>query len=77
IIFKKEILSAENPEAKLLEKEAEYQQKFANPYRAAGRGFVDEVIAPSETRKKLIRAFEMLANKKVVRPFKKHGNIPL
>ncbi|MBK9689953.1 MAG: acyl-CoA carboxylase subunit beta [Saprospiraceae bacterium] len=77
IIFKKEITSAENPEAKLLEKEAEYQHKFANPYRAAGRGFVDEVIVPSETRKKLIRAFEMLANKKVVRPTKKHGNIPL
>lgn len=77
IIFKKEISSASDPEAKLLEKEAEYQQKFANPYRAAARGFVDEVIVPSETRKKLIRAFDMLENKKIVRPFKKHGNIPL
>ncbi|HRD09081.1 MAG TPA: carboxyl transferase domain-containing protein, partial [Saprospiraceae bacterium] len=77
IIFKKEISSASDPEAKLLEKEAEYQQKFANPYRAAARGFVDEVIVPSETRKKLIKAFDMLENKKIVRPFKKHGNIPL
>lgn len=77
IIFKKEISSASDPEAKLLEKEAEYQEKFANPYRAAARGFVDEVIIPSDTRKKLIRGFEMLENKKIVRPYKKHGNIPL
>ncbi|MBK8700411.1 MAG: acyl-CoA carboxylase subunit beta [Saprospiraceae bacterium] len=77
IIFKKEIAAADDPEAKLLEKEAEYQEKFANPYRAANRGFVDEVIAPSSTRRKLIRAFDMLENKKVSRPARKHGNIPL
>lgn len=77
IIFKKEISGATDPAAKLLEKEAEYQQKFANPYRSAGRGFVDEVIQPSFTRIKLIKAFEMLENKKVIRPYKKHGNIPL
>lgn len=77
IIFKKEISSSENPEQTLLEKENEYQEKFAHPYRAAARGFIDEVILPSSTRKKLIRAFEMLENKKVEAPKRKHGNIPL
>jgi propionyl-CoA carboxylase beta chain len=77
IIFKKEISASSDPAAKLLEKEAEYQEKFAHPYRAAGRGFVDEVIVPSQTRKKLIRAFEMLENKHVQRPRRKHGNLPL
>lgn len=77
IIFKKEISTASDPAAKLLEKEAEYQEKFAHPYRAAGRGFIDEVIVPSQTRKKLIRAFEMLENKHVQRPRRKHGNLPL
>lgn len=77
IIFRKEILAAEDPQAKLLEKEAEYAEKFANPFRAAQRGFVDEVIMPEETRRKLIRSFAMLENKKVVRPDRKHGNIPL
>ena len=77
IIFKREIASAENPEAKLQEKVDEYQVKFANPYRAAHRGFVDEVIMPSETRRKLIKAFTMLENKAVKLPRKKHGNIPL
>jgi len=77
IIFKKEINSAENPSDKWLEKEKEYSDLFANPYRAAERGFVDEVIAPSETRSKLIKAFAMLENKVVNNPRKKHGNIPL
>ncbi len=77
IIFKKEISTALDPAAKLLEKEVEYQEKFAHPYRAAGRGFIDEVIIPSQTRKKLIRAFEMLENKRVQRPKRKHGNLPL
>ena len=77
IIFKKEISEAENPAEKLLEKEREYAEKFANPYRAAARGFVDEVIMPSETRRKLIKAFATLENKKVQTPDKKHGNIPL
>ena len=62
---------------KLLEKEAEYANLFANPYNAAAHGFVDEVIEPSETRKKLIRAFDMLKNKVAHLPKKKHGNIPL
>jgi propionyl-CoA carboxylase beta chain len=77
IIFKKEINSASNPQEKWLEKEKEYSDIFANPYRAAERGFIDEVIEPSETRIKLIKAFKMLENKVVNNPRKKHGNIPL
>ena len=77
IIFKREIAAAENPQEKWAEKEAEYSELFANPYNAAKRGFVDEVIEPSETRKKLIRGFEMLENKTEERIPKKHGNIPL
>ncbi|TCI90148.1 acyl-CoA carboxylase subunit beta [Tenacibaculum sp. M341] len=77
IIFKKEISEADDKEAKLAEKEAEYADLFANPYTAAERGFVDEVILPKETRRKLIKAFAMLENKKVERPNRKHGNIPL
>ncbi len=77
IIFKAEISKAENPAQKLKEKEAEYQEKFANPYRAAARGFVDEVIEPRETRRKLIKSFAMLENKKVSLPNRKHGNIPM
>ena len=77
IIFKREINSAENKEAKWKEKEAEYAQLFANPYSAAERGFIDEVILPKNTRRKLIKAFSMLENKEVLRPNRKHGNIPL
>ncbi len=77
IIFKKEIESAQNPETKLEEKVAEYAEKFANPYGAAARGFIDEVIVPSETRKKLIKGFAMLQNKVSNMPRKKHGNIPM
>ena len=77
IIFKREIESAENPQAKLAEKESEYAATFANPYRAAERGFVDEVIYPRDTRRKLLRAFASLENKVVTLPRKKHGNIPL
>jgi propionyl-CoA carboxylase beta chain len=77
IIFKKEITNAENPELAWKEKEAEYAEKFANPYRAAERGFIDEVIMPEETRQKLISSFKMLENKVANLPKKKHGNIPL
>jgi len=77
IIFKREITTAENPEAKWREKEQQYAEIFANPYRAAERGFIDEVIEPAETRIKLIHAFKMLENKVVNNPRKKHGNIPL
>ncbi|HOX83337.1 MAG TPA: acyl-CoA carboxylase subunit beta [Chryseolinea sp.] len=77
IIFKKEISEASDPKAKLDEKVEEYTFKFANPYRAAHRGFIDEVIYPDQTREKLIRAFDMLKNKVATLPKKKHGNIPL
>ena len=77
IIFRKEIKAADDPAGKLAEKEAEYAAKFANPYRAAQRGFIDEVIEPKLTRRKLIKAFAMLENKAVQLPKKKHGNIPL
>jgi propionyl-CoA carboxylase beta chain len=77
IIFKKEISEATDKTAKLNEKVDEYTKKFANPYRAAHRGYVDEVIFPDQTREKLIKAFAMLENKAVKLPKKKHGNIPL
>lgn len=77
IIFKKEIKSSKNPIKKLQEKEEEYANLFANPYNAASRGYIDEVIAPSSTRKKLIKAFKISENKKIKIPQKKHGNIPL
>jgi propionyl-CoA carboxylase beta chain len=77
IIFRKEISSAKDPAAKLAEKEAEYAELFANPFNAAARGYVDEVITPSDTREKLIRSFDMLKNKVRNAPRKKHGNLPL
>lgn len=77
IIFRKDIKAADNPEEKWKEKEAEYAELFANPYSAAERGFVDEVILPKHTRRKLIKAFAMLEDKDTKLPEKKHGNIPL
>ncbi|MCO5725432.1 acyl-CoA carboxylase subunit beta [Robiginitalea marina] len=77
IIFRKEISEAEDPQQELAKKEAEYAEKFANPYRAARRGFIDEVILPRETRRKLIKGFASLEHKEVVSPRRKHGNIPL
>lgn len=77
IIFKKEISEAADSETKLNEKVADYTKKFANPYRAAHRGYIDEVIYPADTREKLIKVFKMLENKVATLPKKKHGNIPL
>ena len=77
IIFKKEILNSKNPEDKLQEKQNEYAAMFANPYNAASRGYIDEVILPSNTREKLIKAFKISENKKATITKKKHGNIPL
>ena len=77
IIFKKEITQAENPETKLKEKEDEYNRMFANPYIAAARGYIDEIIKPEDTRARLIKGFKMLENKADKLPKKKHGNIPL
>jgi propionyl-CoA carboxylase beta chain len=77
IIFKRQIDQAEDKLEALAAKEQEYAALFANPYRAAERGFIDAVILPEETREKLIKAFAMLENKVVNLPMKKHGNIPL
>ena len=77
IIFRKEINAAQDPKAMLAEKEAAYKEKFAHPYRAAERGFIDEVIRPKDTRRKLLKGFAMLENKAKKLPRKKHGNIPL
>ena len=77
IIFKREISEAENKAEKTLEMEREYQEKFSNPYRATARGFIDEIIEPRESRRKLIKAFAMLENKSVSAPKRKHSNIPL
>lgn len=77
IIFRKEILSAENPEARQKELEDEYSENFAHPYLAANRGFIDDVILPEETREKLIRALEVCQHKVDSIPRKKHDNLPL
>ncbi len=77
IIFRRQIAAAEDPDAERERLVAEYRQKFANPYIAASRGFVDDVIIPHETRPRLINALEMLRNKRDKNPPKKHGNIPL
>lgn len=77
IIFRKELEKAEDPVKKKAELVAEYREKFANPYIAAERGYIDDVIRPSETRPRLINALEMLSNKRDANPAKKHGNMPL
>lgn len=77
IIFKKEIAEADDPKAELMKKEKEYADRFATPYLAAERGFIDEIIEPANTRLKLIKAFAALENKVAKIPRKKHGNIPL
>lgn len=77
IIFRREIEAASDPDAKRTELIGEYRRNFANPYIAASRGFIDDVIDPRDTRKKIIRALEMLQNKTDTNPPKKHGNIPL
>lgn len=77
IIFRKEIASSDNPVDIRKQKIEEYREKFSNPYVAASRGYVDDVIEPASTRVRLISALEMLASKREDRPSKKHGNIPL
>jgi propionyl-CoA carboxylase beta chain len=77
IIFKDELAAAEDPVAERARLVADYEEQFANPYVAAARGYVDDVIKPSETRPRLIAALEMLAGKRDTNPRKKHGNIPL
>ena len=77
ILFRRQIAEAEDPEAEAAAKEAEYRERFAHPYIAAARGYVDDVIDPRETRSRLISALDMLRNKRSENPWKKHGNIPL
>ncbi|MBM4463241.1 MAG: methylmalonyl-CoA carboxyltransferase [Chloroflexi bacterium] len=77
IVFRGEIANSKNPEETRQKLIADYRDKFANPYVAASRGYVDDVIDPRDTRPKLIKALEMLANKSETLPAKKHGNIPL
>ena len=77
IIGRKQINEAEDPEAKRAELIEKYEEKFLNPYTAARRGFVDEVIRPDETRDKIVAALDVLKTKSISRPYKKHGNIPL
>ncbi len=77
ILFKREIEAASNPAAERAKLVAEYRERFANPYIAAGKGYVDKVIEPADTRREICRAMEMLRGKRESVPAKKHGNIPL
>ena len=77
IIFRKELIKSDNPEATKAELVADYRDRFASPYKAAEPGDIAEVIMPSETRSNVIKAFEMLKNKRDTNPQRKHGNIPL
>jgi len=77
IVFRKELAGAGDPAARRSELEADYREKFANPFKAAELGYIDEVIRPEETRLKVIRSLEMLASKRDQNPPKKHGNIPM
>jgi acetyl-CoA carboxylase carboxyltransferase component len=77
IIFRKDIETAADPAKERAERIADYRERFATPYVAAERGFVDMVIEPKKTRPRLANALEMLATKRETRPAKKHGNIPL
>ena len=77
IIFKKEIKEAKNPEEETEKKLNEYVEKFANPYIAAERGYIDDVITPGETKLRLVNVFQLLKTKVDSNPKKKHSNIPL
>jgi len=77
VVFRKELAAAEDPQAERERLVREYREQFANPYVAAARGYVDDVIEPQETRPRLIEALKMLQNKRDTNPPKKHGNIPL
>jgi propionyl-CoA carboxylase beta chain len=77
VIMRREMEQAADPAARKAELVAEYREKFANPYVAAERGYIDDVIEPRETRARLINALEMLQNKRDTNPARKHGNIPL
>jgi propionyl-CoA carboxylase beta chain len=76
-IFRKEITESDDPQRAMDERVAEYSAKFANPYVAAGRGYLDDIIDPRDTRPRLIDALETLQTKRDRNPPKKHGNLPL
>ena len=77
VIHRREIAESDDPDVTRAELIADYRQRFSNPYVAAERGFVDDVIEPQDTRRKLVQALEMLRSKREATPPRKHGNIPL
>jgi acetyl-CoA/propionyl-CoA carboxylase carboxyl transferase subunit len=77
ILYRRELEAADDPEARRQELIEEYREEFANPYTAADRGFLDDVIEPGETRRRLIADLEMLRSKREDKPSKKHGNLPI
>ena len=77
VLYRRELGEAQDKDAARKSRVVEFEEKFANPYVAAQRGFVDEVIEPAQTRPKLIRALSLLENKRDTNPPRKHGNIPL
>ena len=77
IIHRRRLKSARNPEQERARLTEDFNDKFANPYKAAALGYIDDVIEPNETRTKLARALDMLMDKEELRPARKHGNIPL
>jgi len=77
IIFRNELARAPDAAAERARLVSEYREKFANPFKAAELGYIDEVIRPEQTREKLVRALEMLKDKRQDNPARKHGNIPL
>jgi acetyl-CoA carboxylase carboxyltransferase component len=77
VIYREEIAKATDPEARRAQLVAEYVERFANPYVAAARGYIDDVIEPRETRRRLVAALRSLATKRDTNPRRKHGNIPL
>jgi propionyl-CoA carboxylase beta chain len=77
VVFRNEIAQAPDPESARAAYIADYREKFANPYKAAEFGYLDEIIRPRETRPKLVRALHLLRNKRQENPPRKHGNLPL
>jgi propionyl-CoA carboxylase beta chain len=77
VLYRREISAADDPAAEAANRQQDYENRFANPFAAAARGYVDDVIDPRETRARVISALEMLRNKRDSNPPRKHGNIPL
>ena len=77
IIYRREVQESDDPEMRRVELVDEYVERYANPYVAAERGYIDDVIEPSQTRRELVRALQLCLRKTIERPPRKHGNIPL